>query len=89
MAIEDSAATRANLLAALERSPAAIRISRPLDGRPQAIMGSPDGTTLLVKNNGAQAAVIDAASDKTRYVVDISNTSGDCARRQQRRDRDQ
>ena len=34
-AIDDSAATRANLLAALLRSPAAIRISRPL-GRPPA-----------------------------------------------------
>ena len=52
-AIEDSAATRANLLAALERSPAAIRISRPLGGRPQAIIGSPDGTTLLVTTTRA------------------------------------
>ena len=53
-AIEDSAATRANLLAALERSPAAIRISRPLGGRPHSsIAGSADGTTLVVTNNGA------------------------------------
>ncbi len=75
-AIDDSPATRANLLAVLVRSPAVVRILRPLDGRPQQIIGSPDGTTLLVRNNGLQAAVIDAASDTTRYVVDISNTSG-------------
>ncbi len=66
--LDDSPATRANLLAALVRSPAAIRISRPLDGRPQAIVGSPDGTTLLVRNNEDQIAVIDAATDATRYV---------------------
>ena len=68
VAIDDSPATRDSLLAALLRNPAAIRISRPLGGRPQAVFGSPDGTTLVVMNNEAQAAVIDAASDKTRYV---------------------
>ena len=29
-------------------------------------MGSPDGTTLLVRNNEGRAAVIDAAMDVTR-----------------------
>ena len=67
-AIDDTVATRANLLAALERSPAAIRISRPLAGRPQSIVGSADGSTVLVTNNGGQAAVIDAATDATRYI---------------------
>ena len=66
--LDDSPATRANLLAALVRSPAAIRNSRPLGGRPQAIVGSPDGTTLLLRNNENQLAVIDAATDATRYV---------------------
>ena len=70
MALDDSAATRANLLAALVRSPAAHPDLATADGRPQAIMGSPDGTTLLVRNNEDQAAVIDAASDATRYVFD-------------------
>ena len=69
--LDDSPATRANLLAALVRSPAAIRISRPLGGRPQAIVGSPDGTTLLVRNNEDEIAVIDAATDATRYVFAI------------------
>ena len=76
VAIEDSAATRANLLAALVRSPAALRISRPLTGRPQVIMSSPDGSTLLVRNYDDRAAVIDAASNTTRYEFDASNTSG-------------
>ena len=67
-AIDDTAVTRANLLATLERSPAAIRISRPLAGRPQSIVGSADGSTLVVTNNGGQAAVIDAATDATRYI---------------------
>ena len=76
VAIEDSAATRANLLAALVRSPAALRISRPLTGRPQVIMSSPDGSTLLVRNYDDRAAVIDAASNTTRYEFDASNTRG-------------
>jgi DNA-binding SARP family transcriptional activator/WD40 repeat protein len=67
-AIDDTAATRANLLAALVRSPAVIRITRPLGGRPQAIEVSRDGTTLVVGNNDGQSAVIDAATDRTRYV---------------------
>jgi DNA-binding SARP family transcriptional activator/WD40 repeat protein len=66
-AIEDTAATRANLLATLERSPAAIRISRPLDARPQRMYGSRDGRTLVAYDNNGDAAVIDAASDAVRY----------------------
>ena len=87
VAIEDSPATRANLLATLVRSPAAVRILRPLDGRPQQIIGSPDGSTLLVRNNGDQAAVIDAASDTTRYVVRHLQHERDRPGGQQRRRR--
>ena len=70
LAIDDSASTRGNLLAALERSPAAIGIWHPLPGRPQEIWASDDGTTLLVRNNARQSAIIDAATGSTRFVYD-------------------
>ena len=59
---------RADLLAALSRSPAALRISRPLPGRLLNVQASADGRTLLVGNNGGAVAVIDTKSGRTIYV---------------------
>lgn len=68
LALDDSAPVRADLLAALSRSPAAVRISRPLPGRPLGVVASADGRTLVVRNNGNAMAVIDTASGQTLYV---------------------
>ncbi len=68
LALDDSAPVRADLLAALSRSPAALRISRPLPGRLLGIQASADGRTLVVGNNGGAMAVIDTATGRTAYV---------------------
>ena len=68
-AIDDTAATRANLFAALLRSPDALKVSHPTAGdRPQQIVASLDGATLAVTDNTVKTAVIDAASGATRYI---------------------
>ena len=72
-AIEDSTATRADMLGVLLRSPAAMSISRPLPGRPLSMAASPDGTLLAVVNNDGQGAVIDAATDKVLHVHSLSS----------------
>ncbi|HYS82656.1 MAG TPA: AAA family ATPase, partial [Anaeromyxobacteraceae bacterium] len=46
--IHDSVQTRGYLLSALERSPAAVRVFRPLPGRYQAVFATPDGGEFLV-----------------------------------------
>ncbi|HEY5629561.1 MAG TPA: BTAD domain-containing putative transcriptional regulator, partial [Candidatus Limnocylindrales bacterium] len=68
VALDDSAATRANLLADLARNPATLRVLRPVPGRPQSIFASADGSTLLTWNNGTEFAVIDGPSGATRYT---------------------
>ena len=68
LALADSAPVRADLLADLSRSPAALRISRPLPGRPQQVQASADGRTLMVSDNSDAMAVIDTASGRTLYV---------------------
>ena len=68
LALADSAPVRADLLADLGRSPAALRISRPLPGRPQQVQASADGRTLMVSDNSGAMAVIDTASGRTLYV---------------------
>jgi WD40 repeat protein len=70
LALDDSPATRSNLLAALNRSPGAIGIWRPLPGRLLQIFATPDGATLAVNNNNGQTAVIDARTSKTRFIYD-------------------
>src|SRR6266581_1176504 len=48
VAIHDSVQTRGYLLSALERSPDAVRVFRPLPGRYQAVFATPDGGEFLV-----------------------------------------
>jgi WD40 repeat protein/class 3 adenylate cyclase len=68
LALDDLAPVRADLLAAISQAPAALRISRPLPGRPLSVQASADGATLLVSNNSNMVAIIDTASGQTRYV---------------------
>ncbi len=69
VALDDTPVTRENLLADLERSPDAIRISRPLPGRLNGIDASGDGSTLMVWNAGGETfAVIDTVTGHTRYT---------------------
>ncbi len=65
---------RADLLAALSRSPAALRISRPLPGRLLQVQASADGRTLIVGNNAGAAAVVDTKSGRTIYVHDTGDS---------------
>jgi len=67
--LDDSLETRGNLLAALERSPAAIGIMRPLPGRLLAISSDPTGPNVLVTNNAGQLAVVDPAQGRVLQVV--------------------
>ena len=69
VALDDTPVTRENLLADLERSPDAVRISRPLPGRLNGIAASGDGSTLMVWNAGGETfAVIDTVTGLTRYT---------------------
>ncbi len=68
VAIDDTPATRANLFAALLRSPDALNVAHPLADRPQRIVASLDGATLAVTDNTVKTAVIDAATGATRYI---------------------
>ncbi len=65
VALDDSTATRGNLEAALVRSPAALRIARPLPGRLLGVSTSPNGRLLIVLNNLGQKAIVDARTLKT------------------------
>jgi len=64
--LDDTLATRGNLLAALVRSPAAIGVMRPLPGRLLGSALSPDGRLLAVSNNDRVTALIDT---RTRRVI--------------------
>lgn len=65
--LDDSVATRSNLLAALLRSPAAIGIARPLPGRLLRVQAIPGTPSVLVSNNADEFAVVDTT---TRTVTD-------------------
>ena len=54
--LHDSLATRGNLEAALARSPAAVRVSRPLPGRLLGVGTSPDGRWIGYANNAGELA---------------------------------
>jgi WD40 repeat protein len=62
VALDDGTATRANLLSALLRSPAAIGTWRPVSGRPLRIEVSPDGRDLLVLDNQFHSYLVDATT---------------------------
>jgi WD40 repeat protein/class 3 adenylate cyclase len=71
--LDDTLATRGNLLAALVRSPAAIGVMRPLPGRLLGSAISPDGRVLAVSNNDRDTALIDT---RTRRVVRTLKSDG-------------
>jgi WD40 repeat protein/class 3 adenylate cyclase len=64
--LDDSVATRSNLLAALLRSPSAIRVMHPMPGRLTDVQITTDGTTLLVSNNAGRFALVDATTGTVR-----------------------
>ena len=64
-ALDDSLPTRGNLEAALIRSPAALRVARPLPGRYLNVSASPDGRLLAVGSNGPDIAILDARTFRT------------------------
>ena len=62
VAFDDDTVTRADLLSAIVRSPAAIGAWRPVPGRPLSVSVSPDGRNLLVMNNDQNVFLIDSAT---------------------------
>ncbi len=70
VALDDSRQTLANLESALVRSPAAIRVSRPLPGRLLGVAASRDGQLVAYANNASQVAFVDARSSRIIRVVD-------------------
>jgi WD40 repeat protein/class 3 adenylate cyclase len=70
--LDDSVATRSNLLAALLRSPATIGIARPLPGRLLRVHAIPGTASVLVSNNADEFAVVDTT---TRTVTDRFTSS--------------
>jgi len=65
VAIHDSVQTRGYLLSALERSPDAVRVFRPLPGRYLGVFATPDGGEFLVgPTNGEQWALVQAGTGR-------------------------
>jgi hypothetical protein len=63
--IHDSVQTRGYLLSALERSPDAVRVFRPLGGRYLGVFTTPDGGEFLVgPTNGEQWALVQAGTGR-------------------------
>jgi WD40 repeat protein/class 3 adenylate cyclase len=61
VAIHDSVQTRGYLLSALERSPDAVRVFRPLAGRYLGVAATPDGGEFLLgPTNGSEWALVQA-----------------------------
>jgi len=69
VAIDDSQQTLANLESALVRSPAAIRVSRPLPGRLLGVGASDDGRLVGYSNNAGQLAFVDSQSGQVVRIV--------------------
>ena len=70
VALDDSAATRTNLASALDQSPAAISVWRPLNGDRLDELGVSDDGSSLLTGNGATGAVVDTATGKVRFSYD-------------------
>jgi DNA-binding SARP family transcriptional activator/WD40 repeat protein len=66
VAIDDSPATRSNLLAALLRSPAAIRVLRGDGGRMLAVAVAPDGKTVVAGDNQGRVVAYDTTGWRRR-----------------------
>jgi WD40 repeat protein/class 3 adenylate cyclase len=69
VALDDSPETLANLEAALVRSPAAVRVSRPLPGRLLAVDVAKDGRLAAYANNAGQIAFVREPSGHVIRVV--------------------
>src|SRR5262249_10866867 len=67
IALDDNAATRADLVADLERSPYAMKIDRPLPGRTLGTVASPDGSMVMTWNNQSTLAVLDPVTGAVRF----------------------
>jgi WD40 repeat protein len=65
VALDDSLTTQGNLEAALIRSPAALRVARPLPGRYLNVSTSPDGRYVVVGQNDGAVAILDRRTLKT------------------------
>src|SRR5205814_1548722 len=65
VALDDSLETRGNLEAALIRSPAAIRVARPIPGRYLNVSTSPDGRYLAIGQNEGAVGILDRRTRKT------------------------
>jgi len=70
VALDDSNETLANLESALVRSPAAIRVSRPLPGRLLAVDASDDGRWIGYQNNDGQVGFVDAREGRVVRIVE-------------------
>jgi WD40 repeat protein/class 3 adenylate cyclase len=68
VALDDSLPTQGNLEAALIRSPAALRVARPLPGRYLNVSTSPDGKYLAIGQNSSDLAILDRKTLKTLRV---------------------
>ncbi|MEY2515559.1 MAG: hypothetical protein QOJ89_2917, partial [bacterium] len=66
VAIDDSLATRSNLLAALLRSPAAIHVLRSDGGRMLSVAVAPDGRTVVAGDNRGGVLAYDTAGWRPR-----------------------
>jgi WD40 repeat protein/DNA-binding SARP family transcriptional activator len=64
VALEDSAATRSNLLSALVRSPAAVKILRGEGGRMLSVGAHPDGRTIAAGDNRGRLLAFDVATGR-------------------------
>ena len=73
VAINDSQETLSNLESALVRSPAAIRVSRPLPGRLLGVGTSGDGHLVGYANNASQLAFADT---RTGHVIRVVSGDG-------------
>ena len=70
VALDESPQTLANLESALVRSPAAIRVSRPLPGRLLGVEASKSGNLVGYANNADQVAFVEARSGRVLRVVE-------------------
>ena len=74
VALDDSAATRTNLASALDRSPAAISVSRPLNGDRLGLLGARDDGSALLVGFAPSGTVVDTGTGKVRFSYDAQDS---------------
>ena len=77
VALDESPVTGGNLQAALARSPAALRISRPLPGRLLGVGTSPDGRWIVYANNAGKLALAHERDGRVVRTIDSEGWSFD------------